>query len=205
MEFTLPPDSQVSQPAPIVEILPLMRAGDSAFVLQPMDSIKNLEPFMKDWKFIKHTFKIHKIINANQRKLVQDREASVANIVNKDLEDMKAGNIKDIKTTENGVQVVTHEAGTGGPLKEGENVQVYYYGVLKEDGRMFDSGYRKGAPFNFTLGRGEVIRGWDEGVAQLTKGSKATLFIPAKLAYGNKGVPGMIDPNADLVFYVEVL
>lgn len=204
-EFVMPPDSQVTQATPIVDILPLMRVGDSAIVFQSMDSIKNKEPFMKDWKFIKHSFKVLQVMNEADRKAIQDLEPGVEKTIQQDLADMKGGKLSNLKTSENGVQVLVHEPGTSTGLKEGEPVKVYYYGVTKNDGKMFDSAFKKGAPFTFTLGRGEVIRGWDEGIALLNKGAKATIFIPSKLAYGEKGIPGFIEPNSDLVFYVQVL
>lgn len=88
--------------------------------------------------------------------------------------------------------------------KVGQQVDVHYYGVLKDDGSMFDNSFQRGENFQFRLGVGRVIAGWDKGVALLPAGSKATLFIPSDMAYGATGRPG-IPANSDLVFYIETM
>ena len=92
-----------------------------------------------------------------------------------------------------------------GPMPQaGEQVTVHYTGWL-EDGTKFDSSLDRDAPFQFVLGAGQVIQGWDEGVARMRVGEKARLTIPAAMGYGAQGYPGAIPPNAVLVFEVELL
>eukprot|EP01017_Pseudomicrothorax_dubius_P000432 TRINITY_DN0_c178_g1_i1.p1 TRINITY_DN0_c178_g1~~TRINITY_DN0_c178_g1_i1.p1 ORF type:complete len:112 (+),score=34.79 TRINITY_DN0_c178_g1_i1:39-374(+) len=86
----------------------------------------------------------------------------------------------------------------------GKKVQVHYVGTLM-NGTKFDSSRDRGRPFEFKLGKGEVIRGWDEGVAQLSLGEKAKLICPPEFAYGSRGVPGVIPPDSTLIFEVELL
>ena len=95
-------------------------------------------------------------------------------------------------------------SGAGPSPKQGETVTVHYTGWLA-DGSKFDSSVDRDEPFAFVLGTGQVIRGWDEGVATMRVGDKARLTIPPELAYGEAGYPGAIPPNATLIFEVELL
>ncbi len=95
-------------------------------------------------------------------------------------------------------------SGTGAPAKVGNTVTVHYTGWLT-DGTKFDSSVDRNEPFQFVLGAGQVIQGWDEGVATMRVGDKARLTIPPEKAYGQQGYPGVIPPQATLTFDVELL
>ncbi len=102
------------------------------------------------------------------------------------------------------LQIEDVVVGTGAEAIKGKTVSVHYTGWLT-DGKKFDSSKDRGQPFQFPLGRGHVIRGWDEGVAGMKVGGKRKLTIPPDLGYGAQGAGGVIPPNATLVFEVELL
>lgn len=97
------------------------------------------------------------------------------------------------------------EVGSGEEAVSGKKVTVHYTGTLKSDGSKFDSSLDRGEPFSFTLGAGEVIKGWDQGVVGMKVGGKRNLVIPAVLAYGEASPSPDIPPNSDLVFEIELL
>ncbi len=108
-----------------------------------------------------------------------------------------------MKTT-SGLEYIEVEAGTGAQAEAGKTVAVHYTGKL-QDGKVFDSSVSRGEPIEFPLGKGRVIKGWDEGIALMKVGGKAQLIIPPDLGYGERGAGGVIPPNATLVFDVELV
>jgi peptidylprolyl isomerase len=107
-------------------------------------------------------------------------------------------------TTASGLKYVDYEVGTGASPTAGQKVSVHYTGTLT-DGSKFDSSVDRGQPFEFTIGVGQVIKGWDEGVMSMKVGGKRKLIIPPDLGYGAAGAGGVIPPNATLLFDVELL
>jgi peptidylprolyl isomerase len=106
--------------------------------------------------------------------------------------------------TTSGLEYEDELVGTGDSPKTGQKVTVHYTGWLT-NGKKFDSSSDRGQPFSFTIGRGQVIAGWDEGVAGMKVGGKRKLTIPPTLGYGAKGAGGIIPPGATLIFDVELL
>ncbi len=103
------------------------------------------------------------------------------------------------------VESTDNVAGTGAEAVAGKKVKVHYTGTLKSDGSKFDSSVDRGEPFEFNLGGGQVIKGWDEGVVGMKVGGKRKLVIPAALAYGEQSPSPKIPANSDLVFEIELL
>ena len=111
-------------------------------------------------------------------------------------------------TTASGLKIEDTKEGTGASPKTGQTCVMHYTGWLYENGakgRKFDSSHDRNEPFAFTIGVGQVIGGWDEGVATMKVGGKRTLIIPPQLGYGARGAGGVIPPNATLIFDVELL
>jgi len=111
-------------------------------------------------------------------------------------------------TTASGLQIADTKVGTGAQPQTGQTCIMHYTGWLYDNGTKgakFDSSLDRGEPFEFAIGQGQVIKGWDEGVATMKVGGKRTLIIPPQLGYGARGAGGVIPPNATLIFDVELL
>ncbi|KAK4669526.1 Peptidyl-prolyl cis-trans isomerase fpr2 [Podospora pseudopauciseta] len=106
--------------------------------------------------------------------------------------------------TPEGLKIESQNAGSGPEVKKGDSVDVHYKGTL-EDGTEFDQSYKRGQPLNFTVGAGMVIQGWDAGLVGMQVGEKRKLTIPSNLAYGERGIPGVIPENATLIFETELV
>jgi peptidylprolyl isomerase len=131
--------------------------------------------------------------------------AAVATIVSVPL---PAESAQPVTTLPDGLKIIDTTVGTGPSPKTGQTCVMHYTGWLYENGakgKKFDSSVDRGQPFEFPIGTGRVIRGWDEGVATMKVGGKRTLIIPPDLGYGARGAGGVIPPNATLIFDVELL
>jgi FKBP-type peptidyl-prolyl cis-trans isomerase len=129
---------------------------------------------------------------------IRDNEARRANKIALDEKS------RDFKKTDSGLRYKIIQEGKGNKPAKGQTVTVHYEGALL-DGQIFDSSYKRGKPIEFTLGTGQVIPGWDEGIGLLHTGGKARFVIPPDLAYGSSGAGGVIPPNAPLIFDLELI
>ncbi len=136
--------------------------------------------------------------NQSTSEVMEEPESNLAGA------DVASVSMADTVFLPSGLIYIITQKGNGAVPVPGKKVKVHYTGTLV-DGTVFDSSRKKSEPLEFNIGRGEVIRGWDEGIALLQEGSRATLIIPYQLAYGEQGYPGVIPPRATLVFDVELI
>ena len=205
----------------LVDIIATLHEGDSLHFFFPMDSFEKVPPGMEGFKepmvykvgivdvmdetrFEAHSDSIQKE-QEKVRQVVRDRLPEIEAFTKTTYDAYKKGELASkMQSTPSGLRYIVHQEGDGAKPAKGDQVSVHYYGMLDADAKMFDTSFKGGQPYQFPLGMGQVIPGWDEGLLLLNKGSKATLFIPASLAYGAAGSPPVIPENADLIFYVEL-
>ncbi len=130
----------------------------------------------------------------------EKRLAEMRRKADEELDKLAAG----FEKTPSGLRYKIIQKGSGAQAEKGKQISVHYKGQLA-DGRVFDSSYQRKQPIDFTVGIGQVIKGWDEGLQLLRVGDKARLVIPSDLAYGSQGAGGVIPPDATLIFDVELM
>ncbi|HEX8576045.1 MAG TPA: peptidylprolyl isomerase [Flavobacterium sp.] len=160
----------------ILETLEIVRVGEEAQKWNAVESFRTFE-------------------GSRAKREAAERAAAEAK-----MEQLAAG----FEKTESGLRYKMIQKGSGKKAENGKTVAVHYTGQL-EDGKVFDSSYPRKKPIEFPLGRGNVIEGWDEGIALLQVGDKARFVIPSHLGYGSRGAGGAIPPNATLIFDVELI
>jgi FKBP-type peptidyl-prolyl cis-trans isomerase FkpA len=206
---------------PVEDIVRQMRVGDSAVVRVNISEFPSKPPGMENDSVVLYDVVVSKIVSeeefnadltakqaeaaakAEVIKALEPERLTFAESIRKDYADGKL--TAQLKSTESGLKYIIHEAGTGKQAEAGLGVTVQYIGQLVTDGSVFDQSFNRGEGIAFQLGIGRVIPGWDEGIALLKVGEKATFFIPSELAYGAQGTPdGSIPADSELAFYVEL-
>jgi FKBP-type peptidyl-prolyl cis-trans isomerase len=205
VQFTISPPSYNGDP---MEGFILLGEGDSALFLMPVDSaFKNQElpPFAKKGEYVKVGVSVLSRMSKEtyERKKAEEakKQTEMEAIT---IEDFLTRNGLSAKKTASGLYYIISEQGTGAKAAAGSTVTVNYTGKLL-DGKVFDSSLKPGRqPYSFKLGVGQVIKGWDEGIALFSAGGKGTLLIPSAMGYGSRG-SGQIPPNSILIFDIELL
>ena len=208
MQFPLSPSSFKGD---FFEGLKMMSVGDSASFLCPADSVflrlfrvKHMPEFVKPGAIMRFEIALDNIEKQADYEAKKMAEAkALAEEGRMKLEKYIADKGINVSPLESGLYYIETQKGTGEQPKRGEKIKVHYRGTLL-DGTQFDASYDRNQPFEFVLGMGQVIRGWDEGLAMMNVGGKATLLIPYQLGYGERG-SGPIPPFSALVFEVELI
>jgi FKBP-type peptidyl-prolyl cis-trans isomerase FkpA len=186
-----------------------MTQGDCLKVYQSLDTFSNLPDYLKNEDELAFVIELISRTSKEEWEAEKNKMILLDSLATQQtlglLDEYQSGKLKDrLQETESGLKYIIHEKGEGPPVLRKKRLKTHYAGFLM-DGTPFDSSFKKGQPFEMQAGVGGVIPAWDEGVALLQEGGKATLFIPAKLGYGEKGFSNLIPPNSDLVFYIEVV
>jgi len=185
-----------------------LRTGDKATMIIPFSlafGAQGMRGYVPPFATIAYDIEIVKVISAEEMKAKQESEA--IKLAAKEIDDLKKyikENSITAQPTASGLYYIEEVAGNGTQAIAGKKVKVHYTGTLL-NGTKFDSSVDRGQPFEFTLGQGQVIPGWDEGIALMKVGGKAKLIIPSRLGYGERGAGQQIPPNSTLVFEVELL
>jgi len=199
-------------PGDFYEMMEMMHLGDSVVFYVDATSFftktaeyPEVPDFAKDLDELLFHAKIMKIQTEEEievekeAKLMEMKENEAAIITN-----YLSENNMHTEPNESGLYVIIEEEGSGPKPQKGDKVKVHYTGYLL-DGTKFDSSVDRDQPFEFPIGMGRVIKGWDEGIAMLSVGSKAKLIIPSSLGYGERGAGHVIGPYETLIFDVELL
>jgi FKBP-type peptidyl-prolyl cis-trans isomerase FkpA len=192
----------------IFEALSMMHEGDSASFIINAKKYFNaynygiVPPFVDEKTMLWFTIKITKIetvveYKLKSQQLMIDKEKELIN------QYVTENNIT-VTPTVSGLYYIETKKGKGTSPSEGQTCYVHYKGMLL-DGTVFDSSIERGEPFPFPLGQGQVIKGWDEGIAMMKKGGKALFIIPSSIAYGDRGAGDLIPPYTPLLFEVELV
>lgn len=202
------------QLAPLQDMIGLMSIGDSLRFEYPLDSFKAQRPQLPAGvEFVTYDLMVTDIMNpqqfetwrSNQMRKTEERYKEIEALVATNFTAFSKGELDgQIQRTASGLGYIIHKQGVGERPIQGSIVDVQYFGVLASDGSMFDNSFQRGQPLSFQVGLGMVIPGWDEGFGLFNAGTKATLFVPADLAYGERGSPPVIPADAELIFYIEL-
>ncbi len=215
----IPPLTEIpNPPPPNYEGVMMMSPGDSLTVFHDLDTISaaNLPKWLKNSDVLRYEIKM--VSHQPKSAITAGLEATKARLVTVGdslkmaISAFKTGKLAPkIKKTDSGLSYIIHEEGKGDVLEAGKYLQVHYMGMLQETGVSFNNTFGPAKPFAFQVGRGRVIKAWDEALLKIKKGGKITIFAPYSLGYGEAGRPGKegepayIPERADLAFYVEII
>lgn len=198
----IPAESPGRPLTPIDEALMRMKVGDSLTIVVPLDTVpaEQRPQGFENSDFLYYDISLKDL---KTKASMDTKVEEISTFINSTIDAYNDGTLEGIQKTDSGLEYVIHEEGTGQRPDSAAYVYVDYYGSLL-DKTPFDDSFKRGMPFAFQIKTGRVIPGWDEGIGLLPEGSKATLFVPSDLGYGEAGSPPVIPGNAKLAFYVEL-
>ncbi len=212
-KFDIAPEGAVlDHYPPLMDAALLMGIGDSATIFQPLDTAarKFVPKAVQHLTELRFEIALAQIIGVEQKakteQMIAARVAAQKQVVQAKVQAYNAGELNNqLTATASGLKMLVVEKGQGKPIRENEAIQVHYFGFLT-NGTSFANSFERRQPLAFPAGAGQMIPGFDEGVMLLPHGSKAYLFVPSKLGYGeSEGAGGLIPPNSEIVFYIEIL
>lgn len=208
MTGILPNSGQQDYGNPDIEMLYLMSPGDSASVYVFGDNLKRmaipgLEPsdtLIYDLKYISL------VMRSDEVEMIREKEKEAQKRINEGLALLREGDPEGkLLDAGKGVKYLIHQEGNGMEAKPMAVFTVNYFGALQKDGKPFENTYQRKEPFVFQMGTNVVLEGWELAFSKFSKGTKATVIIPAAMGYGAQGASPYIGPNEDLIYYVEVV
>jgi FKBP-type peptidyl-prolyl cis-trans isomerase FkpA len=212
-------DDPETKDDPVFNAFRLMVPGDSITVSQRGDQME-VDQHQLGENTVDFHIALHEVVSeeefqirmgrAQERRMqqmtdVMEREDEVEEFAREVLNRYQNNDLGgELQETPSGLQYVIHEEGSGRKIGRGEPADVHYYGLVIDNGEMFDNSFRRGEPFSLNVGAGMVIPGWDESLLLMNRGARVSVFIPYDLAYGMDGRPPVIPEQADLMFYMEI-
>ncbi|HQU97229.1 MAG TPA: FKBP-type peptidyl-prolyl cis-trans isomerase, partial [Saprospiraceae bacterium] len=204
-EIVIPGKAEDMSGTAVVEGLTMMHAGDSLIVYEPVEQVNDLPEVMKNWKEVNYRLKVVEVIKQSDLENVKRRESQVATLIQQDLQKYKNQQFERIIQTQSGLTILIHQDGEGEKFVEGDVARILFYAIETKEGKYFDGTFDTGVPFKLVVGSQRIIEGLGEAVSLLRRGAKVSAYIPSKLAYGSTGVFEKLEPDTDLLFYIEIL
>ena len=190
---------------PVIEGLTLMHQGDSLIVYETVEQVDDLPEVMKGWKEVNYRLKVIEVIKQSALDYVKRRESQVAALAQQDLQNYKSQQFEKIIQTQSGLTIMIHQDGEGERFQPGDVARILYYAIEAKDGKYFDGTFDSGVPFKLVVGSQRIIEGLGETVSLLRRGAIVSAYMPSKLAYGSTDVFDKVEPDTDLLFYIEIL
>ena len=197
---------QLRSPSPIEDVLRYLAPGDSVSIEVPITN-QNRQPegFQDVEALYYEVVCINTLPDSVYTKISRPRFEKIRKHVARLILKYNSGRLDDIDTTEGGVKLWLEKKGEGLPVEPGQEVQFDYFGVLRENGQLIDNSFQVGTSQSCILGEGIVLKGLEEGLLNLKRGSHAVVLIPPELAFGSLGKAPKIPPDAELFYYVQIM